>query len=55
MLKYLATHAHQESQRPLGDFRGIAPHLLEGQDPQAWVNQQREEWAERENLWKSAE
>jgi len=30
------------------DFYGIAPNLLGGEDAQAWVNQIRGEWEERE-------
>lgn len=31
------------------ELRGIAPHVLSGQDAQEWVNQLRSEWDEREN------
>ncbi len=34
--------------RKLSDFYGIAPNLLGGVDAQAWVNQSRQEWSDRE-------
>ncbi|HEY9619823.1 MAG TPA: hypothetical protein V6C78_05610 [Crinalium sp.] len=30
------------------DLEGIAPNLLGGEDAQAWVNRQRDEWDDRE-------
>ena len=30
------------------DLEGAAPNLLGGEDAQAWVNRQREEWDDRE-------
>ncbi|AOX00652.1 hypothetical protein BJP34_15445 [Moorena producens PAL-8-15-08-1] len=47
LLQYITDNSYQECKRPLGEFRGIAPNLLEGQDAQEWVNQQRDQWAER--------
>ncbi len=42
MLQYITDNSDKECKRPLGEFRGIAPKLLEGQDAQEWVNQQRQ-------------
>ena len=30
------------------DLAGIAPNLLSGEDAQAWVNRERNEWLQRE-------
>ena len=30
------------------DLAGIAPNLLSGQDAQAWVNRERNDWSQRE-------
>ena len=30
------------------DLAGIAPNLLSGEDAQAWVNKERNEWSQRE-------
>ena len=30
------------------DLAGIAPNLLSGEDAQAWVNRERNEWSQRE-------
>jgi len=48
LIEYIKDYADQESERSLLDFKGISPHLLEGQDAQDWVNQQRNEWSERQ-------
>lgn len=42
LLQYITDNSDKECKRPLGEFRGIAPNLLEGQDAQEWVNQQRQ-------------
>ncbi|MEC4893677.1 MAG: hypothetical protein SAL07_24240 [Oscillatoria sp. PMC 1051.18] len=56
MLQYIADKkSNPKRQRSLQEFRGIAPNLLEGQDAQEWVNQLRDEWAERERSWRSEE
>ncbi|NEO68047.1 hypothetical protein [Moorena sp. SIO3H5] len=41
LLQYITDNSDKECKRPLGEFRGIAPNLLEGQDAQEWVNEQR--------------
>ncbi|NEO43006.1 MAG: hypothetical protein F6K55_02180 [Moorea sp. SIO4A3] len=41
LIQYINDNSDKECKRPLGEFRGIAPNLLEGQDAQEWVNQQR--------------
>lgn len=53
LLQYIAEHAGKEYRRSLQEFRGIAPNLLAGQDVQEWVNQLRDEWAEREKVWRA--
>ena len=30
------------------DLAGVAPNLLNGEDAQAWVNRERNEWSQRE-------
>jgi len=50
LVQYLEEHADQKSERSLKEFKGIAPKLLEGQDAQNWVNQQRNDWTERQVL-----
>jgi hypothetical protein len=30
------------------DLAGIAPNLLNGEDAQAWVNRERNDWSQRE-------
>ena len=30
------------------ELRGVAPNILGGQDAQDWVNQQRDEWEDRQ-------
>ncbi|NEP53540.1 MAG: hypothetical protein F6K65_33975, partial [Moorea sp. SIO3C2] len=55
LLQYITDNSDKECKRPLGEFRGIAPKLLEGQDAQEWVNKQRDQWAEREKVWRSTE
>jgi hypothetical protein len=47
LIEYIGNYADQESERSLLDFKGISPHLLE-EDAQDWVNQQRNEWGERQ-------
>lgn len=42
LLQYITDNSDKECKRYLGEFRGIAPNLLEGQDAQEWVNQQRQ-------------
>ncbi|KAM3111728.1 hypothetical protein [Phormidesmis sp. 146-33] len=41
--------AQTYSKRSWQELRGAAPNVLGGQDAQAWVNQLRREWDEREN------
>ncbi len=48
LVQYIQNYADQESERSLKDFKGIAPNLIDGQDAQDWVNQQRNEWTERQ-------
>jgi hypothetical protein len=31
------------------DLAGIVPNLLNGEDAQAWVNRERNEWSQRED------
>jgi hypothetical protein len=51
LVQYIEDCEDQESDRSLLEFKGISPDLLEGQDAQNWVNQQRNEWGERQALW----
>jgi hypothetical protein len=46
--QHLQRRETKTQKRKLSEFRGIAPNLLEGQDAQAWVNELRGEWDERE-------
>jgi hypothetical protein len=46
--QHLQLRETKTQKRKLSEFRGIAPNLLEGQDAQAWVNELRSEWDERE-------
>ncbi len=55
LLQYIAETKNTECRRPLQDFRGIAPNLLEGQDAQEWVRQMRSESDEREQVWRKLE
>ncbi|NEQ78890.1 MAG: hypothetical protein F6K26_00950 [Moorea sp. SIO2I5] len=55
LLQYITDNLDKECKRSLGEFRGISPNLLEGQDAQEWVNKQRDQWAEREKVWRSTE
>ncbi|WP_044204330.1 hypothetical protein [Coleofasciculus chthonoplastes] len=55
LLQYIAETKNTECRRPLQDFRGIAPNLLAGQDAQEWVSQMRDEWEERERVWRKPE
>jgi hypothetical protein len=53
VMGYLAERAKQYAtpaspKRKISEFAGIAPNLLGGVDAQAWVNQLRTEWGERE-------
>jgi len=48
LVQYIQNYADQESEQSLKDFKGIAPNLLDGQDAQYWVNQQRNEWTDRQ-------
>ena len=48
LVQYIQNYADQESERSLKDFKGIAPNLIDGQDAQDWVNQQRNEWTDRQ-------
>ena len=47
LVQYIQNYADQESERSLKDFKGIAPNLIDGQDAQDWLNQQRNEWTDR--------
>jgi len=47
LFQYIEEHAEQKSDRSLKEFKGIAPNLLEGEDAQDWIDQQRNEWTER--------
>jgi len=55
LLQYIAETKNTECRRPLQEFRGIAPNLLEGQDAQEWVSQMRDEWEERDRAWRKSE
>jgi len=55
LLQYIAETKNKKRQRSLQEFRGIAPNLLEGQDAQEWVSQMRDEWEEREQVWRKPE
>jgi hypothetical protein len=46
--QHLQLRETKTQKRKLSEFRGIAPNLLGGQDAQAWVNELRSEWDERE-------
>jgi hypothetical protein len=48
--QHLQRRETKNQKRKLSEFRGIAPNLLEGQDAQAWVNELRSEWDERERI-----
>ncbi len=37
-----------QPKRSWQELRGIAPNILGGKDAQAWVNELRDEWEERE-------
>lgn len=51
LVQYIEDCENQESNRSLLEFKRISPDLLEGQDAQNWVNQQRNQWGERPALW----
>jgi hypothetical protein len=55
LLQYIAETKNTEYRRPLQEFRGIAPNLLEGQETQEWVSQMRDEWEERDLAWRKSE
>ncbi|MEC4807434.1 MAG: hypothetical protein SAJ72_24655 [Jaaginema sp. PMC 1080.18] len=55
LLQYIAETKNKKRERSLQEFRGIAPNLLEGQDAQEWVSQMRDEWEERERVWRKPE
>ena len=42
------TSTQPKPKRSWKELRGVAPNVLSGQDAQAWVNQLRDEWGERE-------
>ncbi|MGI0480779.1 hypothetical protein ACN4EE_08305 [Geminocystis sp. CENA526] len=44
LLQYISHNSGFKSERSLKEFRGICPDLLNGEDAQIWINQQREQW-----------
>lgn len=42
------TEPAPQPRRSWRELRGAAPNILGGQDAQAWVNQLRDEWSNRE-------
>lgn len=55
LISRLAEQLHRKStkaakpKRKIGEFFGVAPNLLNGEDAQEWVNQLRDEWSDRED------
>jgi hypothetical protein len=47
-LKEVVTTAQPRKSKSWRDLAGIAPNLLNGEDAQAWVNRERNEWSQRE-------
>jgi hypothetical protein len=47
-LKEVVTTAQPRKSKSWRDLAGIAPNLLSGEDAQAWVNRERNEWSQRE-------
>lgn len=54
LISRLAEQLHRKNAEPvkpkrkIGEFFGVAPNLLNGEDAQKWVNHLRDEWNERE-------
>ena len=54
VISYITEQLKQQTEpepylkRTWRELRGLAPNSLGGQDAQTWVNQQRNEWSDRE-------
>jgi hypothetical protein len=46
-LKELVPTTQPSKSKSWRDLAGIAPNLLNGEDAQVWVNQERNEWLQR--------
>ena len=47
-LKEVVTTTQPRTSKSWRDLAGIAPNLLSGEDAQAWVNRERNDWSQRE-------
>lgn len=47
-LKEVVPRTQPSKSKSWRDLAGIAPNLLSGEDAQAWVNRERNEWSQRE-------
>ena len=47
-LKEVVPTTHPSKSKSWRDLARIAPNLLSGEDAQAWVNRERNEWSQRE-------
>ena len=47
-LKEVVATTQPRKSKSWRDLAGIAPNLLSGEDAQAWVNKERNEWSQRE-------
>lgn len=54
VISYITEQLKQQAEpevqvrRSWRELRGVAPNILGGQDAQDWVNQQRDEWEDRQ-------
>jgi hypothetical protein len=49
-LKEIVLTTQPRKSKSWRDLAGIAPNLLSGEDAQSWVNRERNEWSQREEL-----
>ena len=47
-LKEVVPATQPSTSKSWRDLAGIAPNLLSGEDAQAWVNRERNDWSQRE-------
>jgi hypothetical protein len=47
-IKTVQSSTPTQTKHRASSFYGKAPNMLQGLDAQAWVNSERDEWAERE-------
>ncbi len=47
-LKEVVTTTPPRKSKSWRELAGIAPNLLNGEDAQAWVNRERNDWSQRE-------